>query len=72
MICPYCNTRMEKGYLQAGQIMLWAKKKHKVSLLPREGDVLIAKDYLCGVAPEAYICKPCKMVVVSYASTEVK
>lgn len=62
---------MEKGYLQAGQIMLWAKKKHKVSLLPGDGEVLIAKDYLWGVAPEAYICKRCKKVVVDYSSTEV-
>lgn len=63
---------MEKGYLQAGQIMLWAKKKHKVSLLPKDGEVLIAKNYLCGVAPEAYICKQCKKVVVDYTSTEVE
>jgi hypothetical protein len=62
---------MEKGYLQAGQIMLWAKKKHKISLLPRDGEVLIAKNYLTGVALEAYICKQCKKVVFDYASTEV-
>lgn len=72
MICPCCNVEMEKGYLQAGQIMLWAKKKHKVSLLPKEGEVLIAKDYFFGVALDAYICKGCKKVVADYASTEIK
>ena len=72
MICPHCQAPMEKGYLQAGQIMLWAKKKHKVALLPRDGEVLIAKNYLWGVALEAHICKQCKIVVVDYASTEVK
>ena len=72
MICQFCNTEMEKGYLQAGQIMLWAKKKHKISLLPREGEVLVAKDYLFCVAPEAYICKECEKIVVDYTSTKAE
>ncbi len=71
MKCPCCGDEMEKGYLQAGQILLWARKKHKISLLPRDGDVLIDKNYWSGVSPEAYICKQCKKLVVDYSATEV-
>lgn len=53
-----------KEYYLAKYEQMWAKKKHKISLLPREGEVLVAKDYLFGVAPEAYICKECEKFVL--------
>ena len=41
MKCPYCNEEMEQGYLQAMRRVAWVKQIHKVSLLPKQGEVLL-------------------------------
>lgn len=66
MQCPFCGTNMEKGLLQSGQIILWAKKKHYISLNAKEGEVELARSFLGGCYLPAYICKACKKVVLDY------
>lgn len=66
MKCPNCNNEMEKGVLQSGQIILWAKKKHHLSLNAKEGDVELGKNYMGGCSLPAYICRSCKKVIVDY------
>lgn len=70
MNCPCCNAEMEKGYLQSNRMILWAKKKHKISLLPRDGEVVIGENFFSVVALEAHICKQCKKVLVDYAPAD--
>ena len=41
MRCPYCNDEMEQGLLQGMRRVAWVKKQHKVSLLPRQGEILL-------------------------------
>jgi len=43
MDCPKCNNEMEQGYLQGMRRVAWVKNKHKVSLLPKQGEVLLGK-----------------------------
>ena len=69
MKCPICGNEMEKGYLQAGQRMSWVKKKHKVSLLPKEGEISLGNNVLGGLVFEAYICKDCKKVLLDYSES---
>ncbi len=66
MKCPVCSVEMEKGFLQAGDIMVWVKKKHHLSLLPGEGEVLLDRKYLTNCTLPAWICKACRKVVAEY------
>jgi hypothetical protein len=41
MNCPNCNNEMEQGFLQGMRRVAWVKKHHKVSLLPKQGEILL-------------------------------
>ncbi len=72
MTCPCCRREMETGYLQAGNRIAWTKSVHKISLLPREGEILLANHVFAGANFTAYICKPCKKIVVDYGDRQVE
>ena len=57
---------MEQGFLQSGNMMIWSQRQHKVSLLPGEGDILLAKNPFKGASIAAHICRKCQRMVVEY------
>lgn len=75
MNCPYCNDDMEHGYIEGGETeMNWKPNKtgpltfenakfHKgaVVLSPCSMKTLFSKNRV-----EAYICKKCKKIIISY------
>ncbi len=67
MLCPFCDQPMEKGLLQSGNIMVWVKKKHVLSLLLKEGEVELDRNYWTGSAVPAWICKKCEKVIADYS-----
>ena len=66
MLCPFCGKEMEKGLLQSGSIMVWVRKKHMLSLHPKEGEVLLDKNYVTSCTVPFWICKACKKVIADY------
>ena len=62
----WVEKEMEKGFVQTGQRMSWVKQKHKASLIPQEGEVLLGNNVFSGLSFEAYICKSCKKIVLDY------
>ena len=70
MHCPICGNEMEQGYLQCGQRMSWVKSPHKVSLLPKKGEVSLGNNVFGGLSFEAYICKKCKKVLLDYSKAD--
>ena len=70
MNCPFCSREMEQGFVQSGTRILWTKRIHKISLLPKDGDVLLLKSVLKPSAIPARICKDCKTIMMDYAETE--
>ena len=70
MNCPTCGKMMEKGLVQVGSRAVWVRKKHLVSLLPREGEVELARNLMGYAAIPAYICKDCKKVLMDYSETQ--
>ena len=70
MRCPFCTEEMEKGLLQAGNMIVWVRKKHYVSLLPKEGEVLLGRNFLTGVTLPSWICKNCRKVITEYEDNE--
>lgn len=47
--------------------MSWVKSPHKVSLLPKKGEVSLGNNVLGGLSFEACICKKCKKVLLDYS-----
>ena len=70
MKCPVCGNEMEKGYIQTGERMSWVRQKHKVSLFPKDGEVMLGNNVFSGLAFEAFICKSCKKIVLDYSGTD--
>lgn len=66
MLCLFCGSEMEKGYLQSGSIMVWVKKKHVLSLLPKDGEVQLDRRYLSSCAVPSWICRNCRKVISEY------
>lgn len=67
MKCPVCGKEMEQGFLQGNQRIAWVKRKHSVSILPREGEVLLENKTFGSFLFPAWICKECQKVILDYA-----
>jgi hypothetical protein len=72
MNCPYCGAEMEKGYLQSGRRTAWVKKPHRVSLLPKQGEILLENNIFRDNVFIAGICKACKKIVVDYSDKDIR
>lgn len=72
MKCPYCDKEMEQGLLQGMRRVSWVKKKHKISLLPKEGEILLENNTFKDFIFSAQICKSCKKIVVDYSDKEIQ
>lgn len=72
MKCPNCINEMEQGFLQGMRRAAWVKNKHRVSLLPRQGEILLANNTLGDFVFPAWICKNCKKIVVDYSGKEAQ
>ena len=58
MVCTICNQDMQQGFLQtSGPRVAWTKKIHKISLLPKVGEIMLENNLARGVNFSAYICK---------------
>lgn len=72
MNCPYCSNEMEQGFLQGMRRVSWVKNQHKVSLLPKQGEVLLENNTFKDFVFPASICKKRKKLVVDYSDKEVQ
>lgn len=70
MKCPYCNGEMEKGILEGQRYLLWAKRPHKLTYHPKEGEVLLGEKTISSVVVDSYICKQCKKIILDYSNLE--
>lgn len=72
MNCPICNMEMEQGFLQGEKRIAWVKNRHKVSLLPKKGEVLLENNTFKDFILTAWICKECKKILVDYLDKEIQ
>lgn len=73
MKCPYCGREMTHGYLQGGQLMLWAEKKHRISLRPTNpGEFLLAENWFGfgGATVEGDYCPDCERIVLDTSQVQ--
>ncbi|HIZ55950.1 MAG TPA: hypothetical protein H9671_07080 [Firmicutes bacterium] len=67
MDCPNCGKEMQKGFLQAGNILAFNKQRHKLSLKPREPeDTMIVQKAFTATDFSGFICKECGLVIFDY------
>lgn len=72
MKCPYCNSEMEQGLLQGMRRVAWVKKQHRISLLPKQGEILLENNNFNDFIFSAQICKSCKKIVIDYSDKEIQ
>ena len=72
MKCPVCSKEMEQGFVQGNQRIAWVKRKHTVSILPREGDVLLENKAFGSFSFPAWICKGCQKIVFDYSGKTLR
>lgn len=72
MVCPYCNNEMEQGLLQGMRRVAWVKSQHKVSLHPKQGEILLENNTFNDFMLQAQICKKCKKIVIDYSDKKIQ
>jgi DNA-directed RNA polymerase subunit RPC12/RpoP len=72
MKCPACGKEMEQGFLQSGNRIAWTKKIHRISLLPKEGEILLENNMISQAIFDAYICKSCKKITIDYSDKKIQ
>ena len=66
MKCPVCGKEMEPGHLQTMQRIAWVKDLHKLSLLPKSGEIMLANYMMKSVHFQAWLCRDCQEIVFHY------
>lgn len=58
--------------MQGMRRVAWVKSKHKFSLLPQKGELLLENNAIKDFFLPAWICKKCRKIVVDYSDREVR
>ena len=67
MICPWCNRKMQKGFLQSGKPIVFNLKARAVVLLhQKEGEVSLTKQFWTLPTVPAWHCTGCRRIVAEY------
>lgn len=72
MKCPECSQGMEKGFLQGMHRVAWVKRRHKLSLLPQKGEILLENNSFRDFVFPAWICKDCKKIIIDYEDRKIR
>ena len=73
MICPYCNNKMEEGYINSSHELNWKKGDKKYSQgysvnYDYNDSVLLGSfSFLKGTAVKAYCCRNCTKIIIDYS-----
>lgn len=69
MKCPKCGKEMMQGFLQTGNLVAFNKKRHKISITPKDkDDVMIAQSVFTASDFNGWICKECGLVTFDYTN----
>lgn len=72
MKCPYCERKMQLGYIQCRDGVYWCKKKRMIAAFEIGGEktIKIHKESVMrpfsGGSAEAWLCENCKKIVIEY------
>lgn len=63
---------MEQGLLQGMRRVAWVKNRHKISLSPKQGEILLENNTFSDFIFSAEICKNCKKIILDYSDKEIQ
>lgn len=66
MKCPWCNSKMEKGYIQSYEREVFYTNEYRRFGSSDENDLVLSKNVFTMPRVDAYICKQCKKIVIEY------
>ena len=66
MNCPVCGKEMEPGCVQTYQWAAWVKKPHALTLMLKDGEILLDKKYVRPCSFPGWICRACKKILLDY------
>ncbi len=67
MICPKCNTEMEKGYIQSNGEIIYTVKATKLPLpIPKKSDIKLTHNVIAPATCDASHCPVCRRIFVAY------
>ena len=70
MICPICETEMERGLMQSSGHIGWIKGDERTIFYNPdffEGSVVLSKaSFIKGAAVVAHNCRRCKKIIIDY------
>ena len=56
MNCPVCGKEMEPGFVQTNQRAAWVKKPHPLTLMPKDGEILLDNKLFSSCSFPGWIC----------------
>ena len=72
MECPYCNSKMEKGFMQSTHRIIWSPDIKGMTVSwpnKKKGEMIINnKTRLIAGYIEANVCRNCKKLIVDYSN----
>jgi len=67
MKCPYCKNEMDKGKVESnGRMLLFSNRKHPISMVPGQGEVLLDQTIFNSTKIDAFKCGQCKKIIIDY------
>ncbi len=64
MKCPYCDSDMERGYLQSKSPIIWCERKRHLAKIPTNPrDIGVSDGELTGFYAEAFYCRACNRMI---------
>ena len=67
MVCPYCNSEMEKGIIEAKSTPLWTKRQ-KLTIFKRRDEIALG-NFMSTEYSAAYYCGQCRKIVIDLNET---
>ena len=72
MNCPYCNSEMQKGYLQSSRGMMWGPRKKHWSFIPsKEDEFNVFYGGWFGCFADGYFCPTCKKILIDANASDM-
>lgn len=63
--CPYCGNEMQRGYLQSGKPIIWAKDEKALTFqVSGDNEYTVSHGLLEGCYAETYFCKNCDIFIL--------
>ena len=68
MQCPFCDAKMEKGFIQSHGRIIWSTKMKELAIAwpnRKKGEILLTS-LTMGAYIESYLCRSCEKIIIDH------